>query len=102
HDQLRRIADQGYSTLLMPDVPGWQTAPAIALAAGGSRTRLRVGTGGYAAPWRPAWSTAGEAHSLTELTGGRFDLGIGTGRPGRNDLVRDPGDKGLTPAERIH
>src|SRR5437763_16842396 len=23
-DRVRRIADSGYSTLLMPDVPGWQ------------------------------------------------------------------------------
>src|SRR5205823_13700682 len=26
-DRVRRIADSGYSTLLMPDVPGWQPAP---------------------------------------------------------------------------
>src|SRR5436309_6134657 len=25
-DQVRRVADSGYSTLLMPDVPGWQPA----------------------------------------------------------------------------
>ena len=31
-DELRRIADHGYSTLLMPDVPGWQPAPGPALA----------------------------------------------------------------------
>jgi len=26
-DQVRRIADSGFSTLLMPDVPQWQPAP---------------------------------------------------------------------------
>lgn len=26
-DRVRRIADLGYSTLLMPDVPGWQPSP---------------------------------------------------------------------------
>jgi alkanesulfonate monooxygenase SsuD/methylene tetrahydromethanopterin reductase-like flavin-dependent oxidoreductase (luciferase family) len=101
HDQLRRIADQGYSTLLMPDVPGWQPAPATALAVAASLTDLRVGTWVYASPLRPAWSTAWEAHSLTELTGGRFDLGIGTGRPGINDLVRELGDEAVTPDQRI-
>ena len=31
-DRVRRIADSGYSTLLMPDVPGWQPAPGPTLA----------------------------------------------------------------------
>jgi alkanesulfonate monooxygenase SsuD/methylene tetrahydromethanopterin reductase-like flavin-dependent oxidoreductase (luciferase family) len=60
-----------------------------------------VGTWVYASPVRPAWSTAWEAHSLTELTDGRFDLGIGTGRPGIDDLVRELGDATITPAERL-
>src|SRR4029450_5206708 len=85
----------------MPAAPGWQPAPATALAVAASLTDLRVGTWVYASPLRPAWSTAWEAHSLTELTGGRFDPGIGTGRPGSSDLVRDLGDKALTPDERI-
>ena len=29
---MRRIADSGYSTLLMPDVPKWQPAPGPTLA----------------------------------------------------------------------
>jgi hypothetical protein len=33
-DQVRRIADTGYSTLLMPDVQQWQPAPGPTLAAG--------------------------------------------------------------------
>jgi alkanesulfonate monooxygenase SsuD/methylene tetrahydromethanopterin reductase-like flavin-dependent oxidoreductase (luciferase family) len=100
-DQLRRIGDQGYSTLLMPDVPGWQPAPAAALAVAASLTDLRVGTWVYASPLRPAWSTAWEAHSLTELTDGRFDLGIGTGRPGIQDLARELGEAPITPGERV-
>src|SRR5215470_10866184 len=31
-DQVRRIADLGFSTLLMPDVQQWQPAPAPTLA----------------------------------------------------------------------
>jgi alkanesulfonate monooxygenase SsuD/methylene tetrahydromethanopterin reductase-like flavin-dependent oxidoreductase (luciferase family) len=90
-DQLRGLADSGYSTILMPDVPHWQPAPAPALAVAATVTGLRVGTWVYASPVRPAWSTAWEAHSLTVLTGGRFEMGIGTGRPGIADMLRDLG-----------
>ena len=40
---------------------------------------FRVGTWVYAAPMRPAWSLAWEAHSLSLLTEGRFELGEDTG-----------------------
>jgi alkanesulfonate monooxygenase SsuD/methylene tetrahydromethanopterin reductase-like flavin-dependent oxidoreductase (luciferase family) len=100
-DQLRRIADRGYSTVLMPDVPGWQLAPGPVLAVAASLTDLRVGTWVYASPLRPAWNAAWEAHSLSELTDGRFDLGIGTGRPGIEDQLRELGLPALTPGERV-
>src|ERR1700757_1810412 len=90
-DQVRRIADHGYSTLLMPDVPGWQPAPAPMLAMAASIADLRVGTWVYASPLRPAWSTAWEAHSLSLLTEGRFEMGVGTGRPGIEDERRGLG-----------
>src|SRR6201990_3133789 len=90
-DRVRRIADSGYSTLLMPDVPLWQPAPGPALAVAGSLADLRVGTWVYASPLRPAWSTAWEAHSLSVLTDGRFEMGIGTGRPGIADQLRQLG-----------
>ena len=90
-DEVRRIADLGYSTVLMPDVPGWQPAPGPALAVAASVADVRVGTWVCASPLRPASTLAWEAHSLTELTDGRFDLGIGTGRPGLEDLLRELG-----------
>src|SRR5439155_20058815 len=58
-DRVRRIADSGYSTLLMPDVPRWQPAPAPTLAFAAALAQIRVGTWVYASPLRPAWSTAG-------------------------------------------
>ena len=100
-DQVRRIADQGYSTLLFPDVPGWQPAPGPALAVAATLTDIRVGTWVYASPLRPASTVAWEAHSLSELTGGRFDLGIGTGRPGLEDLLRELDLPILTPGQRV-
>src|SRR5579872_5742694 len=57
-ERVRRIADSGYSTLLMPDVPQWQPAPGPTLAVAATLADLRVGTWVYASPLRPAWSTA--------------------------------------------
>ena len=88
-DQLRGLADSGYSTILMPDVPQWQPAPGPALAIAATITDLRVGTWVYASPVRPPWITAWEAHSLSVLTNGRFEMGIGTGRPGIADQLHE-------------
>jgi alkanesulfonate monooxygenase SsuD/methylene tetrahydromethanopterin reductase-like flavin-dependent oxidoreductase (luciferase family) len=100
-EQARRVADAGYSTLLVPDVPQWQPAPAPVLALAAADTGLRVGTWVYAAPLRPAWSTAWEAHSMTVLTEGRFEMGIGTGRPGIEDELRGLGLPVTSPRERL-
>src|SRR5262249_29535115 len=53
-DRVRRIADSGYSTLLTPDVPGWQPAPGPTLALAAELADIRVGTWVYASPVRPA------------------------------------------------
>jgi alkanesulfonate monooxygenase SsuD/methylene tetrahydromethanopterin reductase-like flavin-dependent oxidoreductase (luciferase family) len=100
-DRVRRIADSGYSTLLMPDVPRWQPAPGPTLAFAAALTDLRVGTWVYAAPLRPAWNTAWEAHSLSVLTDGRFEMGVGTGRPGIEDELRELGLPVVPPGERL-
>jgi alkanesulfonate monooxygenase SsuD/methylene tetrahydromethanopterin reductase-like flavin-dependent oxidoreductase (luciferase family) len=98
---VRRIADSGYSTLLMPDVPQWQPAPGPTLAVAAALADLRVGTWVYASPLRPPWMTAWEAHSLSLLTDGRFEMGVGTGRPGIEDELRDLGLPVVPPGERL-
>ena len=90
-DRVRRIADSGYSTLLVPDVPQWQPAPGPALAVAAALADLRVGTWVYASPLRPPWMTAWEAHSLSVLTDGRFEMGVGTGRPSSRSSSSIPG-----------
>ena len=100
-DRVHRIADSGYSTLLMPDVPPWQPAPGPTLAVAATLADLRVGTWVYASPLRPAWSTAWEAHSLSVLTEGRFEMGVGTGRPGIEDELRELGLPVVPPSERL-
>jgi alkanesulfonate monooxygenase SsuD/methylene tetrahydromethanopterin reductase-like flavin-dependent oxidoreductase (luciferase family) len=92
-DIARRTAELGFGTLLVPDglaVPA--PLPALALAA--TVPGLRVGTFVLAAPLRPPRLAAWEAHSLTALTGGRFEFGIGTGRPAaaRHVLGVDPAE----------
>ncbi len=77
----RRAEELGYSALLMPD--GTQLLsplPALALVAGAT-TSLHVGTWVLASPLRPPRLAAWDAHTLSALTGGRFEMGIGTGRP---------------------
>lgn len=98
----RRTEELGYSTLLMPD--GMQLLsplPALALAAGAT-TSLRIGTFVMASPLRPPGLAAWDAHSLSVLSGGRFELGIGTGLPRvaqqAVDLLGQPATSG---AERL-
>ena len=100
-DRVRRIAGSGYSTLLMPDVPQWQPAPGPTLAVAAALADLRVGTWVYASPLRPPWMMAWEAHSLSVLTDGRFEMGVGTGRPGIEDELRERGLPVLPPRERL-
>jgi alkanesulfonate monooxygenase SsuD/methylene tetrahydromethanopterin reductase-like flavin-dependent oxidoreductase (luciferase family) len=98
---VRRIADAGYSTLLMPDVPQLQPAPGPTLALASAVVNIRVGTWVYASPVRPPWITAWEAHSLSVLTEGRFEMGVGTGRPGIEDQLRKLGLPVVPRRERI-
>lgn len=90
-ERVRRVADQGYSTLLVPDVPEWQLAPAPMLSLAAALVDVRVGTWVYASPVRPPWTTAWEAHSLAVLTEGRFELGIGTGLTAMKEAAAELG-----------
>lgn len=101
-DQVRRIADNGYSTLLMPDVQQWQPAPGPTLAVASTLAPdLRVGTWVYASPLRAPSIVAWEAHSLSVLTDGRFEMGIGPGRPGMEEELRQSDLPVATPGERL-
>lgn len=96
----RRVADAGFTSLLTPD--GMQLpAPFAALAVAAGATQLRVGTFVAAAPLRPSALAAREAHSLGVLTDGRFDFGIGTGRPAVEEWTRQLGLPWGTPAQRL-
>jgi alkanesulfonate monooxygenase SsuD/methylene tetrahydromethanopterin reductase-like flavin-dependent oxidoreductase (luciferase family) len=96
----RKAADLGYATLLMPDVMH-MLAPGPALAAAAAVADIRVGTWVYAAPLRPAPYTAWEAHTLSTLTDGRFEFGIGTGRPDAAASAERLGLPFGTPGQRL-
>src|SRR3989454_10481743 len=51
----------------------------------------------YARPWITAW----EAHSLSVLSEGRFEMGIGLGRPGIEDQLRELGLPVVPRGERL-
>src|SRR5258706_4139456 len=68
-DQVRRIADSGFSTLLMPDVQQWQPAPGTTLAVAATLAHLLVGTWVHGSPLRMPWSIASEAHSPSVTAG---------------------------------
>ncbi|MGA2827148.1 MAG: LLM class flavin-dependent oxidoreductase [Streptosporangiaceae bacterium] len=98
----RRAEQLGYSTLMMPD--GLQLPspmPALAIAAGAT-TSLHVGTWVLASPLRAPRLAAWDAHSLSLLSGDRFELGIGTGRPEVAQQAADLlGQPVTSPARRL-
>jgi probable F420-dependent oxidoreductase len=77
----KHVEDMGYDTLLSPDTFN-VAAPFVSLAAAVAATiRLRVGTFVLVAPFRSAASIAWDTASVDRLSGGRFELGLGAGRP---------------------
>jgi len=81
-DASRRLEDDGYSALLVPDTL-WTPSPFLALTAAAAATRdLHLGTWVLAAPLRSPSATVRDTRTLVDLSGGRFELGLGAGRPG--------------------
>lgn len=97
----RRAEELGYATLLVPDTLG-TLSPFSALAAAATSTRtLRVGTYVLSAPNRTPGMVAWETASLDLLSGGRFELGLGGGRP---NAAADAATLGVdfgTPSDRV-
>jgi probable F420-dependent oxidoreductase len=72
----------GYATLVIPDNLRYTLAPLPALAVAAAATRsLRLGTYVLANDLRHPVALAKEVATLDLLCGGRFELGIGAGRP---------------------
>ncbi|MEU8326505.1 TIGR03621 family F420-dependent LLM class oxidoreductase [Nonomuraea sp. NPDC048881] len=80
-ERARRLEASGFDVLLVPDhLVGPRFAPVAALtAAACATTRLRVGTLVFANDFRHPAVLAKEAATLDLLSGGRLELGLGTG-----------------------
>ena len=77
-----RAEARGCSTFLIPDMLGQTLAPLPALAVAAAATRsIRVGTCVLANGYRNPVLVAREAATLDFLSNGRFELGLGAGRP---------------------
>jgi probable F420-dependent oxidoreductase len=97
----KRAEELGYDTLLVPDtLHTLAPFPALAAAAASTRT-LRVGTYVLSAPNRSPALVAWESKSLHLLTDGRFELGLGGGRPGADRDAAALGGNFGTPGERL-
>jgi probable F420-dependent oxidoreductase len=96
----RRAEDLGFDTLLIPDTLH-TLAPMPALAAAATATTtLHVGTYVLSAPNRSPGLVAWEAQTLQVLSDGRFELGVGGGRPGADRDAAALGAEFGTPGER--
>lgn len=80
-DKARQLEGDGFSALLVPDTV-YTPSPLLALASVAAATDdLRLGTWVLAAPLRSPAATVRDTRTLVELSGGRFELGLGAGRP---------------------
>lgn len=79
----RRAEALGYVTLVMPDTLGATLSPipALAVLAGATRT-LRLSPYVLVSDFRNPVLLARESATLDFLSSGRFELGLGAGRPG--------------------
>lgn len=88
-EKARHIESMGYATLLTPDGLNYTIAPLPALTAAAMVTRtLRVGTYVLANDVRNPVLLAKEAATVDVLSGGRFELGLGVGRPAAAEDMR--------------
>ena len=97
----RRLETLGFSALLVPDTL-FTPSPFLALTAAAAATStLHVGTWVLSAPLRTPVQTVRETRTIVELSSGRFELGIGAGRPRGDADATTLGVSWGSPRERV-
>lgn len=97
----RTVESLGYQALLLPDTTRTPSPfPALAAAAAVTST-LTLGTWVLAAPLRTPAAVVRETATLQLLSAGRFELGIGIGRPDAADEARQLGRSWGTGRDRL-
>jgi probable F420-dependent oxidoreductase len=101
-DLARKSESLGFSTLLLPDAPRQTPGlfPTLAWAAAATTT-LQVGSYVLATDLHHPLDIAHDVATLHALSGGRFQLGLGAGRPGSEHDARARGQTPGTPSERF-
>jgi alkanesulfonate monooxygenase SsuD/methylene tetrahydromethanopterin reductase-like flavin-dependent oxidoreductase (luciferase family) len=97
----RRAESLGYACLLVPDTIHTLASSVACAVAATSTTTLHVGSYVLSAPNRSPGQVALETRSLATLTDGRYELGIGAGRPGADADAELFGRGYGSPRERI-
>lgn len=99
--QAERVEKLGFDTLLATDPVG-AADPFVLLGAAAAVTiDLTVGTFVLADPFRDARALDWQAKTLHRQTRGRFELGLGVGRPGAGAHAEALGREFPSPGERI-
>ncbi len=99
--QARRADALGFDTLLATD-PVSGGDPFVLLGAAAAVTeRITLGTFVLADPFRDARVLDWQAQTLHQQTGGRFELGLGAGRPGADAHAAVLGREFGSPGERV-
>lgn len=97
----RRAENLGFHTLLVPDTGRtFSVFPAMAAAASVTST-LRVGSFVLNTPLHAPAAVAQHTMTLDMLSNGRFELGLGAGRPGGEHDAAELGVPWGTPGERV-
>lgn len=97
----RKAEDLGYDILLVPDTRGTLSPFAALAAAAASTRRLRLGSYVLSVPNRSPGLVAWETETLQTLSDGRFELGLGGGRPGAERDAAALGADFGTPGARL-
>lgn len=99
--QAEWVEKLGFDTLLATDPVGTADPFVLLGAAAAVTLDLTVGTFVLADPFRDAKALDWQVQTLHRQTGGRFELGLGVGRPGAEAHTRELGREFGGPGERI-